>query len=93
MASKLGPTTQIALKVKSGVAQATIGRILGDVGENAKIETVERLARAYGLEGWQIMIAGMDPSNPPVLQPVSPAERALYERLKSTVQDIAKLKS
>lgn len=93
MASGLGPTSQTALRAKSGVAQATIGRILGDVGENAKIETVEKLAKAYGLEGWQMMVAGMDPTNPPVLQPVSPAERALYERLRATVQDIAKLKS
>lgn len=92
MASKRGPASQTALKEKSGVAQATIGRILGDRGENAKIETLERLARAYGLEGWQLMVAGMDPSNPPVLQPVSPAERALYDRLKATVQDIANMK-
>jgi transcriptional regulator with XRE-family HTH domain len=93
MASGRGPTTQGALRDKSGVAQATIGRILGDIGENAKIETVDRLAKAYGLEGWQLMVAGMDPSNPPVLQPVTPAERELYKRLQETVKDIANLKT
>ena len=92
MDSRKGPISQSGLRAKSKVAQATIGRILSERGENAKMETVERIAKAYGLEGWQLLVAGMDPLNPPVLQPVSPAERALYERLRATVQDIAKLK-
>lgn len=80
--------SQIRLGKKAGVAQATIGRILSAEGENASIEKVSRLARAFGLEGWQLMVAGMDPSNPPVLQPVSKAERALYERIKDLAKDL-----
>lgn len=92
MASKHGPRSQSELRRKSGVAQATIGRILSDGGENARIETVEKLARAYGLDGWQLMIPGMDPSNPPVLQPISKEERALYDRLTQTAHDLAKFR-
>ena len=84
-ATKDGPKTQGALFRKSGVAQATIGRILTGKGENARIETVDRLANAYGLQGWQLMVPGMDPSNPPVLVPVSKAERALYDGLKAAM--------
>jgi len=90
MASRNGPTTQSALHRKSRVAQATIGRILSDKGENARIETVERLAKAYQLQAWQLLVAGMDPSNPPVLQSASDEERALYARLKIAAEDIAK---
>lgn len=83
-----GPNTQGQLKKKSGVAQSTIGRILSKEGENARIETLDALAKAYGLEGWQMLVAGMDPENPPVLQPLSKEERGLYERLKSIAKDI-----
>lgn len=84
-----GPKTQGELFRKSGVAQATIGRILGVRGENARIETVDKLAKPYGLQGWQLLVAGMDPSNPPVLVPISKAERALYESLKSAMREAA----
>lgn len=90
MGTKEGPRTQGELFRKSGVAQATIGRILSDKGENARIETVEKLAAAYGLQAWQLMVAGMDPTNPPVLQPVSKEERAFYERVKALYQDVGK---
>lgn len=91
MTLKTGPTSQLALAKKSGIAQATIGRILR--GEtSATIETLSDLAKAYGLQGWQLMVAGMDPNNPPVLQAVSKEERQLYERLKAAVEEVAKLK-
>lgn len=80
--------SQIRLGKKAGVAQATIGRILSSDGENPSIETVSSLAGAFGLETWQLMVAGMDPANPPVLQPVSKAERALYERIKDLAKDL-----
>lgn len=85
-----GPRSQSALHKRSGVAQATIGRILSGEGENTRIETVERLAKAYGLEAWQLLVAGMDPANAPVLQAVSAEERSLYERLRIAAQDLAK---
>lgn len=81
--------SQSALHKKSRVAQATIGRILRSNGENARIETVEKLGKAFGLAGWQLLVPGMDPKNPPVLQPVTKAERQLYERLKLVAQDLA----
>ena len=88
-----GPRSQSALHKKSGVAQATIGRILSVEGENARIETVDRIAKAYGLEPWQLLVAGMDPANAPVLQTVSSEESALYERLRIAAQDLAKYRT
>jgi transcriptional regulator with XRE-family HTH domain len=86
------PEAQLALSSRSGVAQATIGRILESGGENARIETVHKLAKAYGLEGWQLLVSGMDPANPPVLQPISKSERALYEKLKELSKDFGSIK-
>lgn len=81
---------QIRLGKKAGVGQATIGRILSPQGEDSGVETVAKLAKAFGLEGWQLMVPGMDPSNPPVLQPVSKEEQALYSRLREAALDYAK---
>jgi hypothetical protein len=83
--------SQSALHRRSKVAQATIGRIVSDEGENAGIETVEKLARAYGLYAWQLLIPGMEPGNPPVLKVASEDEKALYERLHSAIEAVRKL--
>jgi len=91
MRAKAGPKSQMGLGKKSSVAQATIGRILSQGGENARIETVAKLAKAYGLEAWQLMVPGMDPVNPPVLQAASKEERELYDRLRQTMRDLARL--
>lgn len=91
MRSPHGPGSQGELQRKSGVAQATLGRILSPRGENSKIETIEAIAKVYGLEAWQLMVAGFNPANPPVLQPVSQQERELYERLKALSKDISGL--
>ena len=88
MDSKSGPTSEMALARKSGVAQATIGRIKRQETA-ASIETVDQLAKAYGLQAWHLLVAGMDPANPPVLVPISKAERALYESLKAAMKEAA----
>jgi hypothetical protein len=85
--SKTGPSNPTALGKKAGVGQATIDRILSPEGVDARIETLEKIAGVYGLEAWQLLVAGMDPTNPPVLQPVSKAERALYDSLKAAMQE------
>lgn len=89
MESGRGPSTQDGVL---GVAQATIGRILNEEkNENTRIDTVGKIARAYGLEPWMMLVPGMNPKNPPVLQPLTQAERALYAQLQSLVRDASKI--
>lgn len=90
MVDKHGPSTQAQLKKKSGVAQATIGRLLREEA-SPTADTLAAIAGAYELEAWQLLVAGMDPSNPPVLMPVSKAERALYDKLREAAVGIAAL--
>lgn len=90
LASKHGPSNQTELKRRSGVAQSTIGRVLrAETG--ATVDTLEQIARCYGLEAWQLLVAGMDPDNAPVLQAVSAQEKALYDRLKEAAAGLAAL--
>lgn len=85
-----GPSTQMDLAARSGIAQATIGRILR-AETSATIDTVAKIAKAYGLEAWQLLVAGMAPHNPPVLRTISPEEQALYERLRGAAELLAQM--
>lgn len=90
LAWKHGPNTQMELARASKVGQATIGRLL-KADAAARIETVHAIARAYDLEAWQLLVAGMDPSNPPVLMPVNQSEQQLYAKLRAAAAEIAAL--
>lgn len=85
-----GPRTQMELARKAQVGQATIGRILR-ADTAATVETIAALSAVYDLEAWQLLVAGMEPSNPPALIPVTAAERRLYARLRDTAREIAEL--
>ena len=49
------------------------------------LDTLDELAEALGIMAWQLLIPGLDTSNPPHLA-VTSTELALYQRLK----DLAK---
>lgn len=50
-----------------GGSNGTLGRILKK-DSGATIDTVEQLARTYRLETWQLLVPGLDPKAPPVIQ-------------------------
>lgn len=89
--SGIGPTSQMALGKKPGTGgQATIGRIVSGDGENTKLERISAIAGAYGLEAWQLLVAGMDPKNPPVLAPVTKEEKEFWVRLRALYEEVGK---
>jgi transcriptional regulator with XRE-family HTH domain len=53
------------------------------------LETLEKIAHHFQLAVWQLLVPGLDPENPPALQPVSAAERRLYEQIMSSAKTIA----
>lgn len=80
--------TQIGLKRRSGIAQATIGRILRQETA-ADLDTIAALARAFNLMAWQMLVPDLDPANPPVVR-LTEAERELYQRLQTLAVEVAK---
>lgn len=61
-----------ALAARSGVSKSTIARARN--AENAlRIDNLEDLARAYNLEPWQMLVDGVDPTDPPRLSSQSEA--------------------
>lgn len=53
------------------------------------LETVDKIAAHFNVAAWQLLVPGFDPRNPPALQPVSVAERKLYDRIMSAAREIA----
>lgn len=48
------------------------------------VDTLQAIAEAFDLQAWQLLIPDLDPADPPTI-PVTGAERALNERLKTLV--------
>lgn len=75
------------LSDECGFAQSTATRIKqGKVAPG--LDKIDAIARRFNLAAWQLLVPGMDPKNPPTLQPVSATERALYEKIRSVAKDI-----
>ena len=83
------PITQVAVSKVSGLPQRTISRIKrGEV--SPQLDSIDALARAFGLSPWQLLVPGLDPRNPPLLRSASPEEKALYDRILAAAQELSK---
>lgn len=80
LASHKDINNQTKLAKKSGISQPTISRILSQELV-ASIDTVQRLANAFGLAAWQLLVDNLDPDNPPMLRELSEEDRENAKRL------------
>jgi plasmid maintenance system antidote protein VapI len=55
-------------------------------GRVPSIDTADRVAEAAGYHLWQMLQEHFDPSNPPVMQPVTPEEKAFHVALKALIK-------
>ena len=63
-AAEHGPTAQLAFARKAGFGEGTVSRARR--GEsNTTLESLEALARAVRFEAWQLLVPGLDPTDPP----------------------------
>lgn len=65
------------------VSQQQIDRVLK--GQKPRVDTVEKLARGYGIEPYQMLIPGLNPANPQILKELSPEEQRLYQALEEAL--------
>lgn len=70
---KVGPGTASRLKE----AQTSVG-----------LEIVDKIARHFHVEPWELLVPGFDPGNRPTLQPITEQERRMYERLREVAKEI-----
>ena len=88
MKHRYGSSNLTKLAAESGFAQSTATRIKQQ-GTAVGLDKLEMIARTFGLATWQLLVPGLDPKNPPALQPVSARERALYDKIMSVAKEMA----
>lgn len=52
------------------------------------LEIVDKIAKHFQVEPWELLVPAFDPSNRPALQPMSETERRLYEKLREVAKEI-----
>lgn len=85
MDRKPGKLSQAEIGRRGGLPQRTVGRIKNGEVE-ATLGNLQALAKAFGLQPWQLLVPDLDVSNPPMLRAMSEHERALYDRLHAALQ-------
>lgn len=77
---------QSELARKAALDQTFVSKLLRGK-TSISVASLHRLAGALGLEPWMLMVPGDWPlNNPPVLQPVTDAEKRLYAKIQEAVQ-------
>jgi hypothetical protein len=69
-----------------GVGEATLVRIL-QASADVRLESVEAVARGFGVPAWMLLVEGLDPANLPVA--LSSVERDFYRRLQAAAKSAA----
>lgn len=75
------------LSKKTKLSTSTISR-LRNGGVEATMATLEVLSAAFHVEPWQLLVAGIDPGNLPVLMSESEAERKLRDHLRELLKEM-----
>jgi len=88
MVKHWGKENQSRLAEVAGVGLGTIARIK-QKQTSVGLDVIERIAEHFHIAPWQLLVPGMDPKNPPTLQPVNEKERQLYEKIMNAAREIA----
>ena len=76
-----GPCSSMkALGKCAGIGASTVARVLA-ASHAPTIDTLEALARPFGLTAWQLLIPDIHPANPPAIA-MRDSELALWERFR-----------
>lgn len=84
---RLSSNAKLAQKV--GMSDNTIGRARrarkgeSELEEGALgIDNVQKIARAFGFQAWQMLVSGFDPANPPADPPLTQSKKAKLDDLR-----------
>lgn len=79
---KLGSNPKLSKKI--GASTSTIHR-LRNADTDCTLETLDKLAQAFEVSPWQLLVPGFEPNAHPVLRTLSTQEAEMYERLRSVI--------
>jgi hypothetical protein len=58
------------------------------LGTDCQPQVVDKIAAAFNVSAWQLLVPGADASNMPALLPVSAAKRKFYERVVQAAKEL-----
>lgn len=65
---------------EAGIGPGSASRIKAQT-TSVGLELIDKVARVFGVEVWQLLVPGINPRNLPTLMPMSESERQFYERM------------
>lgn len=87
MASHLDLGSNPKLAKKTGLGTGSISRLRnGEV--DPTLSTLEKIAKAFDLSPWQLLVPGIDPGNLPALLTASEAEKKLWDSLRQVAKEM-----
>lgn len=87
MRSRWGDENLNKLAKAARIGPATCAR-LKEQKTSVGLEVIDKLAAAFHVEAWQLLVPTFDPQNLPTLLPMSEAERQFYERMIRAARDL-----
>jgi hypothetical protein len=77
--------TKLSKECKIGAATAVR---LKEAKTSVGLDIVDRIAKRFTVEPWELLVPGFNPESRPTLQPLSEQERKLYARLAEVAKEI-----
>jgi hypothetical protein len=77
--------TRLAADCKIGPGSATR---IKEGKTSVGLDIVDKIAKHFHLQPWELLVPSFDPANRPTLQAVTEAERKLWERLREVAKEI-----
>lgn len=87
MHRRWGQENLTRLAREAGIGPGTCSRIK-EMRTIVGLEVVDKIAKLFGLDTWQLLVPGLDPQNPPVLAPMSEPERVFYMRMVEAAKSL-----
>lgn len=70
-----------------GPSNGTLDRIRR-MESGCSIDELDKLAKVFELESWQLLVPNLDPTNPPLLAQVSQRQLEMYARIKAAAANL-----
>jgi len=69
------------------LGQSSVSRILNG-NQSPTLDLVDKIARAFQLQAWQLLVPGFEPTNPPMTRQEDERLRALYARVQEQYSEL-----
>lgn len=74
---------------KASVGKGTVERMTKD--GNCELKSLQCVAKAFGLQPWQLLVPDLDPDNPPIIGLMTPELETSIQRARLLAKELLKI--